>query len=36
MDRDIIVEPAVDIARLEEVLVVVSPMPPVGDAEGGS
>jgi rod shape-determining protein MreC len=36
MDRDIIVEPAVDIARLEEVLVVASPMPPLGDAEGGS
>jgi rod shape-determining protein MreC len=35
-DRDIIVEPAVDVARLEEVLIVTSPMPPVEDAEAGS
>jgi rod shape-determining protein MreC len=35
-DRDIIVEPAVDMARLEEVLVVASPLSPAGDAEEGS
>jgi rod shape-determining protein MreC len=34
--RDIIVEPAVDVARLEEVLIVASPMPPVEEAETGS
>jgi rod shape-determining protein MreC len=34
--RDILVEPAVDVVRLEEVLIVASPMPPVEEAETGS